>query len=212
MVEGLTGGALDADEGLGPTPITYSYNDALLNGKMTRAELEMVRAEIFGGSGSHAAVGSVPPPKAPSVPPAPAGEDDEARTVVHVGGRVELAQVTRQIDAGDYATALALAERALEQAPEDQAARRYVELCRKMLGRLYLGALGQRGHVPRVAVPASRLPELALDRWAAFVISRVDGESTIEDILDIAGLPRLDTLRILYELVQEGVLSIDERA
>jgi hypothetical protein len=178
---------------LGPTPATYSYNDALLMGKMTRAELEAVRAELASGKQGQSA------------------DEDEARTVVHVGGTVDLAQVTRQIDAGDYAGALALAERALAQEPESAPARRYAEICRKMVSRVYLTALGDRADVPRLAVSEARLPELPLDRWAAFVVSRVDGESSIEDIVDVAGLHRLDTLRILYELKQQGVIYVASR-
>jgi hypothetical protein len=180
---------------LGPTPATYSYNDALLMGKMTRAELEAVRAELSSGKQGQ-------------------GDDDDAdevRTVVHLGGTVDLAQVTRQIDAGDYAGALALAERALAQDPESQAARRYADICRKMVARVYMTALGDRGDVPHLAMPEARLPSLALDRWAAFVVTRVDGQTSIDDIVDIAGLHRLDTLRILYELKQQGVIYVAGR-
>jgi hypothetical protein len=154
---------------------------------MSRAELDAIRAEL-------------------------ASADDDVHTPVNLGGAVDLSQVTQKIDAGDYTSALALAERAHAQRPGDAAAARYVELCRKMLGRMYMGALGDRTGVPRLAVSVARLRELGLDRWAGFVVSRVDGESTIDDIIDVAGMSRLDTLRILYELVEQGVIYVTRRA
>lgn len=75
----------------------------------------------------------------------------------------------------------------------------------------YLAALGDPTDIPRLAVSITGLLELSLDRWSAFVVSRIDGESTVDDILDIAGLSRLDTLRVLYELVHQGVIYVERR-
>jgi len=172
---------------LGPTPATYSYNDALLAGKMTRAELDAIQAELGLG-------------------------EDDVPTRRRRDTEVDLAQVVQRIDAHDYNGALALAERALKQRPGDAAAKRHVDLCRKMLARMYVSALGERTAVPRLAVSMTRLRELNLDPWAGFVVSRVDGRSTIDDIVDVAGMSRLDTLRILYELVEKGVVYMMRRA
>jgi hypothetical protein len=39
------------------------------------------------------------------------------------------------------------------------------------------------------------------------VLSRIDGFSTFEDVIDISGLPRFDTCRILDKLLQDGIIS-----
>jgi hypothetical protein len=39
-------------------------------------------------------------------------------------------------------------------------------------------------------------------------LSLVDGVSTVEMILDVSGMPRLDALRILNELVQQRIVAL----
>jgi hypothetical protein len=39
------------------------------------------------------------------------------------------------------------------------------------------------------------------------VLSRIDGISSLEMILDMSGMPQLDALRIVYELIQNGALD-----
>ena len=48
----------------------------------------------------------------------------------------------------------------------------------------------------------------SLDHRAAFVLRFLDGMSTIEDVLDASGLPRIDALRILDDLLQRKVISM----
>jgi hypothetical protein len=163
---------------------TYTYNDALLNGRMTRAELEAVRAELLGGSGEYARTEQVPAPG------------------------VDLAEVKAKIDAGDYAGALDLAERAVHEAPDNVAAKRYADIARKSLCRLYQATLGARADTLHLAVPEAQIPNLPLDRWAAFVVSLIDGRSTIDDVIEASSLGRLDGLRILYALVHQGVVFV----
>ena len=70
----------------------------------------------------------------------------------------------------------------------------------------YLVALGGVTSVPRLAVQASRVASLALEPQAAFVLSRIDGGSSIEDVIDMSGLSRSETIRILHELLKKGVI------
>lgn len=166
---------------------TYTYNDALLNGRMTRAELEAVRAEILGGSGEYARTEQVPAPG------------------------VDLGEIKAKIDAGDYAGALDLAERAVQEAPDNVAAKRYADIARKSLCRLYQSALGARTDTLHLALPAQQIAGLPLDRWAAFVVSLVDGKSSIDQVIDGSALGRLDGLRIVYALVHQGVVYVGRR-
>jgi hypothetical protein len=44
----------------------------------------------------------------------------------------------------------------------------------------------------------------AIDQRTRFLLSIIDGSSTLEAIVDMCGLPRLDALRILHDLVLRG--------
>jgi hypothetical protein len=59
-----------------------------------------------------------------------------------------------------------------------------------------------------VLMPATRIDCVAIDHRAGFLLSLVDGSSTLEAILDVCGMPRLDALRILHELVQRGAVGL----
>ena len=46
----------------------------------------------------------------------------------------------------------------------------------------------------------------ALDHRAGFVLTFVDGMSSVDDILDASGLPRVEALHILADLLTKGVI------
>jgi hypothetical protein len=68
-----------------------------------------------------------------------------------------------------------------------------------------LGSLDQR---VTVAVPSDQIRWLTLDHRAGFLLSLVDGGITVDQILDISGMPRLDALRIMYQLLDQRVISL----
>ena len=76
------------------------------------------------------------------------------------------------------------------------------------LERSCLETLGSLDRVPRVVVAAAEIGRLALAHRAGFVLTFVDGVSTIDTLLDASGLPRLELLRILRDLVQAGVVVV----
>jgi hypothetical protein len=75
------------------------------------------------------------------------------------------------------------------------------------LERAYLANLGTLDAIPRLTVTQADLAKLSLDHRSGFVLTFVDGVSTVDTLIDASGLPRLELLRILSELVTAGVLS-----
>ena len=47
-----------------------------------------------------------------------------------------------------------------------------------------------------------------LDSRSAFLLSRVDGNLTFEEILDVAGMTRLEAFRYLARLLLRGILEV----
>jgi hypothetical protein len=58
-----------------------------------------------------------------------------------------------------------------------------------------------------VRVTNARLKGFALDHRAGFLLSFLDGVTRVEDVLDICGMPRLEALRGLRELLARGIVS-----
>jgi hypothetical protein len=61
--------------------------------------------------------------------------------------------------------------------------------------------------VPSLLVTDDGLRGLPLDPRAGFVISRIDGKSDVETLLDVCALPENETLAIVAELVRLGVIA-----
>ncbi|HEY8039367.1 MAG TPA: HD domain-containing protein [Polyangiaceae bacterium] len=78
----------------------------------------------------------------------------------------------------------------------------------EQLERSCLDTLGPLARIPRVAVSGAELGKLSLDHRAGFVLTFVDGMSSLDDILDASGLPRLEALRLLRDLVRAGVVTL----
>jgi hypothetical protein len=109
---------------------------------------------------------------------------------------------------GDFSGALVLAEGILQSNPADLEAPRYAERCRDVLTQMYAGRLGSLEQFVRVAVPGDQIRWLTLDHRAGFLLSLIDGGSTLDQILDMSGMPRLDALRIMYQLLDQRVIAL----
>ena len=117
-------------------------------------------------------------------------------------------------DAGDFRSALVMAEALLEADPEHVEARACAASCREMLSKKYLGRLGGLARIPRVAMVPEEIRWLSLDHKAGFLLSCIDGTSSIEEVLDVACMHEFEAIRILHDFRELGVIEIlpDARA
>jgi hypothetical protein len=72
-----------------------------------------------------------------------------------------------------------------------------------------LERIGPLDRVPRIAADAGEVHALARDRATAFLLSQIDGVSTLDMIVDVSGMRRLDALRILFALLERQTLKVD---
>ncbi len=109
---------------------------------------------------------------------------------------------------GDFSGALLIAEGILASDPDDLEAPRYAQSCRDVLTQMYSARLGSLDQIVSIAVPADQIRWLTLDHRAGFLLSLVDGGLTLDQLLDISGMPRLDALRIMFQLMDQRVISL----
>ncbi|HTO96997.1 MAG TPA: hypothetical protein VMK66_08150 [Myxococcales bacterium] len=135
---------------------------------------------------------------------APAGEavsDDE--TDVWMRGARELVALN------DFSGALELLNKVLERKPNDKEALGQYEICEHNLTLMFESKIGGMDARPRIAIPPDEVIWLNLDPRAGFVLAQIDGEVSFEDLYAICGLKRLDTARILCELLEQGVVQVE---
>lgn len=116
-------------------------------------------------------------------------------------------EMNERVALGDYTGALAIAEKLLAEQPGNATITSVAENCRTVLRQMYITKIGPMDRVPMVMVPRDQLRWLSIDHRAGFVLSLVDGVSSLEMILDVSGMPELDALRILTELAQQRIIS-----
>ena len=109
--------------------------------------------------------------------------------------------------AGDYAGALDIADVVLTETPGNLLVRECRDRSRDALAKVYAEKVGPLGRVPVVIAESAEAQCASIDHRAAFLLSLVDGTSTLEAILDACAMPRLDALRIVQEMVLRKIVG-----
>jgi hypothetical protein len=74
------------------------------------------------------------------------------------------------------------------------------------LQTIYESKIGKLGAVPRVRLREDEVIWLNLDHRAGFMLAQIDGTLTFEDLFSVSGMSRLDTARILAQLLEQRVI------
>ena len=119
-----------------------------------------------------------------------------------------LADMRRYLVNQDFSSALVVAEALLEDDRNDGEAKECVARCHAALQALYLRRLGSLHQVPLLALSRTELRQAAIDHRSGFLLSLMDGVSTLEMILDVSGMPMLESLRVVLGLVDQGVITL----
>ncbi len=118
------------------------------------------------------------------------------------------AEMNERFALHDFTYALRIAELLLGRDPEDPEALRIASRSRGRLEQIYTARLGAVGATPELAVPEAEVRWLGLDHRAGFLLSRVDGKHTVEELLDVSGMRRLEGLKTLVELKDVGAIRM----
>jgi hypothetical protein len=111
----------------------------------------------------------------------------------------------------DLTGALRFAELILGREPDNMQARQCAQNCRQRLVQLYASKIGDLSGVPVQALSENQMRWLGLDHRSGFLLSRVDGLSTIDEVLDVCGMPRLEALKTLVDLLERGAIRVQNR-
>lgn len=126
------------------------------------------------------------------------------------GGENELERLLRGaedlLELDDHSGAVDLLFKAQELAPGDPRVDALRQRSERMLMSMLESKLGDLGRVPRVRLKPDDIIWLNLDHRAGFVLAQIDGSVSYEDLFALSGMTRLDTARILAQLLDEGVI------
>ena len=166
--------------------------------------------------------GSVLPPRKGSKSerpsgPLPAKKSSESSDVVRLvtarsrppgSSEVDLAgQMRDRLAVGDFSGSLQLAELILGADARHEEAQRIAARAKEHLVQFHLARLGGLSAVLRVRVVGADVRWLGLDHRAGFLLSVVDGTTTVEEIVDVSSMPRHEALRLLAELLEASAVT-----
>jgi hypothetical protein len=161
------------------------------------------------GDGSHHEEIHHRPTVVPAFDPADFARDSERKQrAASVVRESAIDEARRLHTSGDHEGALFLVTQLLEATPVHAEATQLAASCRVALEREYLAALGSGAAILIAAISTEELKNFALDSTSGFLFSLIDGALRVDDILDVAGLPRLLALRHLCKLLERGIVTV----
>ena len=134
--------------------------------------------------------------------------EDSAGPVITQRADDPIAEMRECFSLGDYSGALVIADLVLAADPDDLPVRELRATCRAALEDVYAFLLGPLERIPAVVMLPEHTGNRASDHRTGFLLSLIDGSSTLDAILDVCGLPRLDALRIVHDLVKSGNVGL----
>ena len=135
---------------------------------------------------------------------APEDETREDRTRRRITDLVERAVAWSGIT--EIEKAVIAIELAFNEDPNSALAQKLIHRNRDTIMTIYQSYLGDLERQPHLARPLHELGTTPIGPRAAFLLSRIDGMLSLDEILDVSGMPRLEAYRHLSQLFLRGIL------
>ncbi len=134
-------------------------------------------------------------------PPNESKEDRVRRRITSLLDRALAWNGLQELDKAVTAVDLALSED-----PNSALAQKLIHRNRDTIMQVFQSFLGDLERQPQLARPLHELANAPISPRAAFLLSRIDGMLSIDEILDVSGMPRLEAYRHLCQLFLRGIL------
>lgn len=131
-------------------------------------------------------------------------ETREERTRRRITALLERA--TEWSRSSDLERAVTAVDLALSEDPNSALAQKLIHRNREVIMNAFQAFLGDLQRTPALARPLHELGSAPISPRAAFLLSRVDGTLSLDEILDVSGMPRLEAYRYLCQLFLRGIL------
>lgn len=152
----------------------------------------------------------ISPEPAPSAAP-PIEERRQLATIPPQLPTSRASQAERMLEMvlrGDYQGARIAAEAVLRADSSDADARQCADMAASELRKQYHARIGPLTQIPRPVRPRDGEPAPFIDARARLLMGAMDGTTTVAHLVDSGALAPLDVLRIVSELVLEGLVVL----
>jgi hypothetical protein len=141
-------------------------------------------------------------------PPPPPGPEEQAARKRKEDVKTLLRGAQDLLELDDHSGAMELIERAHQLDPEDPQIVQMRKRSAETLQAMFESKLGPLTGRPKVVLHDDEIIWLNLDHRAGFMLAQIDGTVSFDDLFAVSGMSRLDTARILAQLLEQGVIRI----
>ncbi len=107
---------------------------------------------------------------------------------------------------GELDKSVASIDLALSEDPNSALGQKLIHRHREQMLQVFQAFLGNLDRQPVLARPLHELANAPISPRAAFLLSRIDGTLTLDELLDVSGMPRIEAYRYLCQLFLRGIL------
>lgn len=109
---------------------------------------------------------------------------------------------------GDVSSALELLRKAEQLSPGDTRVLAASARCAQKQQAALEARLGDLKRVPTLKLRMAELMKLSLDARTGFLLSRIDGRLSFEALFAVSGMSRMDTTRVLVQLLDQDIIVV----
>jgi len=131
----------------------------------------------------------------------------EAEAPAPAAGDAVLEEAVGLLRRGQLAEGLDLLETLAGREPARLDVQAFVELARAALLRVYRQNVGNGGRVPRVRIPSDQVMKYNLPASAGFLLSLIDGQTSVDELFALSGMDPFDVLRGVSNLLDAGIVE-----
>jgi hypothetical protein len=135
---------------------------------------------------------------------APANEPKEEQTRRRITALLQKAVAFSESQ--DTEKAVAAVDLALSEDPNSALGQKLIARNKDTIMQVFQTFIGDLERMPQLAKPLQELQNAPINPRAAFLLSRIDGSLTIDELLDVSGMPRLEAYRHICQLFLRGIL------
>ncbi len=132
------------------------------------------------------------------------GETKEDKTRRRINTLFERALQWSQ--SGELDKSVAAIDLALSEDPNSALGQKLIHRHRDQMLNVFQAFLGDLQRQPMLARPLHELANAPISPRAAFLLSRIDGQLSMDELLDVSGMPRIEAYRYLCQLFLRGIL------
>ena len=118
-----------------------------------------------------------------------------------------LEEAIRLIGKNQFDPAYELLQMIIHENPEDEKAQKFLDTTKGLLLKDYLSEVGDTGSAVKLKKNMEDIMKINLTKESAYIISMIDGSSSVDELLALSGIDRFLFMRNLTMLLRNGIVT-----